>query len=163
MKFVLEEDIEYIFKSLGKKVNQLEGKKLLISGGAGFLGTYFTEVISKYNKKVFKKPCKVLVVDKLINKQKKIQLKNNSFNFKVHDISKKININEKFDYIIHAAGIPTPTEYKLKPVETLDVSYFGTRFLLNMARKMKAQFIFFSSSEIYGNPDKKKYTNKRRL
>ena len=153
MKFFLEEDIEYIFKFLRKKTKKLEGKKILISGGAGFLGTYFTEVIAKFNKYIFKKPCKILILDRFIDKKKKIQLIKNSFNFKVLDISKKINLNDKYDYIIHAAGIPTPSEYKLRPIETLDVSYIGTRYLLEIAKKMKAKFVFFSSSEIYGNPD----------
>ena len=155
MSFVLKEDIDYIFKSIKEKTKKLEGKRLLISGGAGFLGTYFTEVIAMLNKNVFKKPCKVLIIDRIIHEKKRLQLKKNFFKFKVHDVSKKINLTEKFDFIIHAAGIPTPSEYKVKPIETLDVSYFGTRFLLDMAKKMKAKFIFFSSSEIYGNPDKK--------
>ena len=160
MEFFLEEDIDYIYKSLGRKPKTLEGKKILISGGAGFLGTYFTEVIARYNKTLFKKPCKIFILDKFIDKKKKILLKKNSFDFKVHDVSKKINLSQKFDYIIHAAGIPTPSEYKVRPIDTLDVSYLGTRFLLDVAKKMKAKFIFFSSSEIYGNPDKKNIPTK---
>ena len=75
MEFFLEEDIEYIYKSLGKKAKILEGKKILISGGAGFLGTYFTEVIARYNKNLFKKPCKIFILDNFIDKKKKILLK----------------------------------------------------------------------------------------
>ena len=67
MSFVLKEDIDYIFKSIKEKTKKLEGKRLLISGGAGFLGTYFTEVIAMLNKNVFKKPCKVLIIDRIIH------------------------------------------------------------------------------------------------
>ena len=155
MNFFYEEDIEYIYNSLKNKVTKLEGKKILISGGAGFLGTYFTEVIAKFNQRIFKKPCKILIIDRFIDKSKKKNLQKNYFKFKIHDVTKEIKLKEKYDYIIHAAGIPTPSEYKIKPIQTLDVSYFGTRYLLEIAKKMRSKFIFFSSSEIYGDPDKK--------
>ena len=156
MKFFLEEDINCIFDSLKNKSNKLSGKNILISGGAGFLGTYFVQVINKLNERKFKKPCKVHIIDRFIDKEKKKFLnKNKNFSFTEKDVSKHLSIKNKFDYIIHAAGIPTPSEYKIKPIETLDVSYFGTRYLLDIAKKMNAKFIFFSSSEIYGNPDKK--------
>ena len=61
---------------------------------------------------------------------------------------------KKIDIIIHAAGIASPFYYRKKPLETLDVTINGTRNLLNIAKKNKSKFIFFSSSEIYGDPDK---------
>jgi len=156
MKFFLEEDINCIFDSLKNKSDKLSGKKILISGGAGFLGTHFVQVINKLNQKQFKKPCKVHIIDRFIDKEKKKELnKNKNFSFTEKDVSKKLLIKTKFDYIIHAAGIPTPSEYKIRPIETLDVSYFGTRYLVDLAKKMNSKFIFFSSSEIYGNPDGK--------
>ena len=51
MKFFLEEDINCIFDSLKNKSNKLSGKNILISGGAGFLGTYFVQVINKFNER----------------------------------------------------------------------------------------------------------------
>ena len=90
MSFVLKEDIDYIFKSIKEKTKKLEGKRLLISGGAGFLGTYFTEVIAMLNKNVFKKPCKVLIIDRIIHEKKRLQLKKNFLNSKFMMFQKKL-------------------------------------------------------------------------
>ena len=67
-----------------------------------------------------------------------------------------INKFKNFDYIIHAAGIASPYYYRSKPLETVDVSVIGTRNLLDLSNKFKCKFIFFSSSEIYGDPDPEK-------
>ena len=77
MKFFLEEDINCIFDSLKNKSNKLSGKNILISGGAGFLGTYFVQVINKLNERKFKKPCKVHIIDRFIDKEKKKFLNKN--------------------------------------------------------------------------------------
>jgi len=58
-----------------------------------------------------------------------------------------------FDYIVHAAGIASPYYYRARPLETLDVAFLGTRSLLDLARANQAKFTFFSSSEVYGDPD----------
>jgi UDP-glucuronate decarboxylase len=57
------------------------------------------------------------------------------------------------DYIIHAAGIASPFHYRRYPLETLGVAIDGTRNLLELARTKRSRFAFFSSSEIYGDPD----------
>ena len=57
-----------------------------------------------------------------------------------------------FDLIVHAAGIASPYYYRKKPIETLDVSYSGSKNLLELSRVCKAKYIFFSSSEVYGDP-----------
>ena len=91
MKFFLEEDINCIFDSLKNKSNKLSGKNILISGGAGFLGTYFVQVINKLNEREFKKPCKVHIIDRFIDKEKKKFLnKNKNFSFLEKDVSKHL-------------------------------------------------------------------------
>jgi len=97
MKFFLEEDINCIFDSLKNKSNKLSGKNILISGGAGFLGTYFVQVINKLNERKFKKPCKVHIIDRFIDKEKKKFLnKNKNFSFLEKDVSKHLSIKNQF-------------------------------------------------------------------
>jgi UDP-glucuronate decarboxylase len=57
------------------------------------------------------------------------------------------------DYILHAAGIASPYYYRAYPLETLDVAVTGTRQTLELAKRTGARITFFSSSEIYGDPD----------
>ena len=61
---------------------------------------------------------------------------------------------------MHAAGIPSPKHYFKKPIEAIFTSITGTKKLLEYSKKNKSKFIFFSSSEIYGNPDKKNIPTK---
>ena len=61
---------------------------------------------------------------------------------------------------MHAAGIPSPKNYYKKPIEAIFTSITSTKNLLEYTKKINAKFIFFSSSEIYGNPDKKNIPTK---
>jgi UDP-glucuronate decarboxylase len=73
--------------------------------------------------------------------------------FVEHNIIEPWNPGGRFDHIIHAAGIASPFYYRAHPLETLDVAISGTRNLLDLAREGQSHFVYFSSSEIYGDPD----------
>ena len=150
MNHFLDSDISEIVKNTKKISKYFSGKNVIITGGNGFLGKYLVEIFSKYNY-FLNKPVKVFVYDTTIDKVNLSNSKNIKFIKK--DVSKKFNINKKIDIIIHAAGIASPFYYRKKPIETLDVAINGTRNLLEYAKRQKAKFIFFSSSEIYGDPD----------
>ncbi len=150
MSILLTEDIEKILEDTKAFSKSFSGKKILLTGGNGFLGKYFIEVFKKYNL-ILKKPLSIYVYD-IAGKYPQNNIKN--FTFIKKDISKNFNFKKKIDIVIHAAGIASPYYYRKKPIETLDVAINGTRNCLNIARKCKAKFIFFSSSEIYGDPDK---------
>ncbi len=151
MNFFLKKDIDTIIKNTKNISKYFNGKKILITGGNGFLGKYFIKIFSEYNK-YLKKPVKVLIYDNTLQNTKLLNSKN--FKFIKKDVSKKFDVNTNIDIIIHAAGIASPFYYRKKPLETLDVAINGTRNLLEFAKKQNAKFIFFSSSEIYGDPDK---------
>jgi UDP-glucuronate decarboxylase len=75
----------------------------------------------------------------------------------IHAVEADVNTfdahNAKFDWVIHAAGIASPYYYRAHPVETLNVAVNGTQNMLRIAQDAGARFVFFSSSEIYGDPD----------
>ncbi|MBI4451971.1 NAD-dependent epimerase/dehydratase family protein [Candidatus Woesearchaeota archaeon] len=151
---VVEEDIRSIGEDLKPIANKLSGKTLLITGGAGFLGNYFLLTIEHLNKNVLTEPCKVISVDNFITGMKYQIGESGNFKAIKHDIVKPLKIDEKIDYIIHAAGIGSPKFYRIYKIETIDVGVLGTRNVLEMAKEKKVKsFMFFSSSEVYGDPD----------
>ena len=156
-KFYLNSDIEEISKNLMKYSKVISGKNFLISGANGFLGKYFIKTLIRMNKSLSKK-IKVIAIDIKFDKSE-IYKDKNIKKIKV-DINKIDNLKFKSDYVLHAAGIPSPKHYYNKPIEAIFTSITGTKKLLDYSKKNKSKFIFFSSSEIYGNPDKKNIPTK---
>ena len=66
MAFLNSEDIIEISNFLRKEKFKFEGKTILLTGGRGFLGRYFTDIFFYFNKKVFSKPCKLISIDNMI-------------------------------------------------------------------------------------------------
>lgn len=152
------EDIETIVAGIAAEAPKLSGKTVLISGGAGFLGKYFMGVFSYLNKHVLEKPMRVISVDNFITGDRD---PNFDFSDKTHvldvwgDVTNPLPVREDLDYIIHAAGLASPVFYMKYPLETIESAVTGAKNLLELARKNKnlEGFLFFSSSEIYGDPD----------
>jgi len=155
--FLLQADIQEIVQRLGNISDQFCGKRILLTGGRGFLGRYFMEVFKTLNETVLKDPLELIVLDNLITAGKEGAEIPNYKNIKFinHDVIRPFDIENKVDYIIHAAGIASPYYYRAYPLETLEVAITGTRRMLELADKHDARFTFFSSSEIYGDPDPK--------
>lgn len=148
-----------IINDIQNEATSLEGKTILISGGSGFIGSYINSILYLLNKKRFKKKCKVISIDNYITGSKKnflLNIKDNNFQFLHADVRLPLIVNEKVDYIIHAAGLASPYYYKKYPLETIESAIIGAKNLLELARVTKPHsFLFFSSSEIYGDPDPK--------
>lgn len=156
---LLQKDIENISYNLKDIHDKLNGINILIAGGLGFLGKYFIDVISYLNKNE-NLNIKLYVIDNFITSNTNITKK---FISEISDTN--IIINQKdiikfeeffeLDLVINAAGIASPYYYRKYPLETVDVNIDGTKNLLKLSLQNKCKFIFFSSSEIYGNPDSK--------
>jgi len=147
----------YDIKAVSEMLNEsseLEGKTLLWTGTGGFLGQWVLEFIKYLNQSVLISPCKLLAYDINIP-EKTIQ---NEFAecgiyFRKHNLTTKLPlINEKIDYVVHMAGIASPTHYKQLPLETIDVAVEGVRSALEIAKIHGAKFLFTSSSEVYQTP-----------
>ncbi len=155
--FVLDPDIQEIAEALGDEAKAFAGKTVMLTGGRGFLGRYFTEVFVYLNEAVLKEPCKLVVIDNLITAGKEGANMGDRPNvtFIKQDVIMPVDWDEDVHFIIHAAGIASPFYYRKYPLETLEVATAGTRNMLQLAHEHGAQFVFFSSSEIYGDPDAK--------
>jgi len=149
------EDVSEIVARLENATQQLGGKRILLAGGCGFLGRYFLEVFARLNATVLTQPVSVVAMDNLITAANVPEVLANDPNleFVEHNIIEPCKLDGRFDHIIHAAGIASPFYYRAHPLETLDVAITGTRNLLDLARNGHSHFVFFSSSEIYGDPD----------
>jgi len=122
--------------------------KILVAGGAGFLGSHLCEFLLKKGHYVF-------CIDNLLTgkKQNITELLNyKNFKFKKIDVIKKFNINEKFDAVINFASVASPIHYNTYKLETLLVGSYGTYNLLEFAKKNNAKFLMASTSEVYGDP-----------
>jgi len=161
-RFFYEGDIAEIAKQLDSTASAFEGKSIVMTGGAGFLGRYFAETFNYLNKNVLKKPCKLIALDNLITSTSAELEKTftGEIRFLQHDVTQPFKPDFQVDYILHAAGIASPHYYRKFPLETLDVAIVGTRNMLELASQHKAKVLFFSSSEIYGDPDSKNVPTK---
>ncbi|PKP56355.1 MAG: epimerase, partial [Candidatus Altiarchaeales archaeon HGW-Altiarchaeales-1] len=121
---------------------------ILVTGGAGFIGSHLCEYL-------LKKEFKVICVDNLsTGKEKNIKhLKNNkNFKFLKKDVREDLGINEKTDYIFDLASRASPKDFRTYPIDILTTNGLGVYNLLNLAEKNNAKFLFSSTSEVYGDP-----------
>jgi len=122
--------------------------RVLITGGAGFLGSHLCDYL-------LDKGHQVIALDDLITgKTDNIAhlAGNNNFKFIKQDVTEYIYIKEDLDYILHFASPASPVDYQKYPIQTLKVGSLGTHKTLGLAKEKKAKYLLASTSEIYGDP-----------
>lgn len=127
----------------------MPGKKILITGAAGFLGSHLCD-------RFIAEGCRVLGMDNLATGTMcniEHLFGDSRFKFKNHDVSKTIHVSGALDYILHFASPASPADYLRMPIQTLKVSSLGTHNLLGLARAKNARILIASTSEVYGNPE----------
>lgn len=153
-------DLQCIFDHLEQpEKDKLKDSTILITGCAGFLGYYFMSFLSEYSDRLGIK--KIIGIDNFkLGKPEWItglSKSNHKIELYTFDITQfSLFENEKIkdiDFIIHMASIASPTYYRKYPLETIDANVLGLRALLDFYKNKDIKgCLFFSSSEVYGDP-----------
>jgi UDP-glucuronate decarboxylase len=120
--------------------------RILVTGGAGFLGSHLCE-------RLLKEGHEVLCLDNFFTGRKKNTeefLKNPAFELVRHDIVLPILL--EVDKIYHLACPASPIHYQYNPVKTIKTNILGTLNMLGIAKRTKARMLLASTSEVYGDP-----------
>jgi UDP-glucuronate decarboxylase len=124
-------------------------KTVVVTGGAGFIGSNLCEKLLNGNNKV-------ICVDNLFTGNKKnIEhlITNPNFLFIDHDIMNPLQIDNNIEEIYNLACPASPPKYQQDPINTLKVNFIGVLNLLELAKNKKAKFLQSSTSEVYGEPE----------
>ena len=122
--------------------------RILITGGAGFLGSHLCD-------KFIGKGYEVICMDNLITGSTENiahLIGNDQFRFIHHDVTEYMYIDGELDAILHFASPASPVDYLRYPIQTLKVGSLGTHKALGLAKAKKARFLLASTSEVYGDP-----------
>lgn len=123
-------------------------KRVLITGGAGFLGSHLSD-------RFLKEGYHVIAMDNLLTgSMDNIEhlFPNKDFDFYHHDVSKYVHVPGELHYILHFASPASPIDYLKMPIQTLKVGSLGTHNLLGLAKAKRARILVASTSEVYGDP-----------
>ncbi len=127
---------------------KVDGRTFLITGGAGFLGSWLAERLESLGGKVI---CKDNLSSGSLDNIRHLKAK-----FIHADVCNPPKISGKIDYIIHAASIASPDYYQKKPIETIWANTIGLHNMFSLAKEKKSRgFLYTSTSEVYGNPPDK--------
>lgn len=159
---VVKSDLDHIHAMLGDKAKAFDGQTIVITGCAGFLGFYITQYFVLLAEKLGVK--RVIALDTfLLDKPAWLTdlaaahgdiLEVQTFDISKDDLGAIPGASEA-GFVVHGASIASPTFYRQYPVETLDANIWGLRHILDLyrGRDTLKGLLFFSSSEIYGDPD----------
>jgi len=122
--------------------------RILITGGAGFIGSHMTD-------RLIGEGHQVVAMDNLVTGDLaniNHHRSNPNFEFIFHDVSNHIHVPGKLDWVLHFASPASPIDYLQLPIQTLKVGALGTHNALGLAKAKGSKFILTSTSEVYGDP-----------
>jgi len=145
MDHSIRSDLEALLEQLNG--DQLRSKKVLVTGGAGFIGSWLCDILVSSGSFV---DC----IDNLCTGLKQNidhLLKTSNFRFHDFDVEDIRPGNDRHDLILHFASRASPEEYQQHPIETLTANSQGTQNMLELARRNDACVVYASTSEVYGD------------
>jgi dTDP-glucose 4,6-dehydratase len=124
------------------------GRRVVVTGGAGFLGSHLCEALLARGDRV------VCVDDLSTGRTDNVAAleAQESFELMVADVSVAFDVDGPVDAVLHFASAASPPDYLARPLETLAVGSEGTRHGLALAKNHGARFLLASTSEVYGDP-----------
>ncbi len=122
--------------------------RVLITGGAGFIGSHLCESFLTQGHEV------ICMDNYSTGAEENIAgfASNPRFTFMDHNVSRYIRVEPPLDYVLHFASPASPVDYLELPIPTLKVGSLGTHNALGLAKAKKAVFLLASTSEVYGDP-----------
>ena len=123
-------------------------KRVLITGGAGFLGSHLCD-------RFIEEGFEVICMDNLSTgtaDNVAHLIGNENFQLIKHDVTNYMHVGEELDLILHFASPASPIDYLEMPIQTLKVGSLGTHKALGLAKDKGARFLLASTSEVYGDP-----------
>ena len=161
MVYNIQDDIDEILNRLKRENISFKKKTILVTGGAGFLGSWMCDVLVKQG-------AHCICLDNLSSGRfENIShiMNNSNFRFINHDISDRIYFGfthhpkgicvgdiKKIDIVMHMASRASPFEFQKYPIPILKSNTLGTMNALGIAKAHNALFFYTSTSEVYGNP-----------
>ncbi|MXR50435.1 NAD-dependent epimerase/dehydratase family protein [Halovenus sp. WSH3] len=122
--------------------------RILVTGAAGFLGSYLTDHLLADGHEV-------IGMDNRVSGQTENlddAFEHPDFSFYEHDVTEFIHVSEDLDAVMHLASLASPVFYRENPIKTLKVGALGTHKTLGLAKEKDATYLFTSTSEVYGDP-----------
>lgn len=123
--------------------------RVLITGGAGFLGSHLCERLLAGGHEV------IAMDNRVSGRTENLEsiFYNDDFSYHDHDVTEFIHIAGELDWVFHLASLASPIFYQENPIKTLKVGALGTHKTLGLAKAKNANYLFTSTSEVYGDPE----------
>lgn len=123
--------------------------RILVTGGAGFLGSHLCE-------RLLEEGHEVIAMDNQVSGQTdnlEDIFYHDRFTYYEHDVTEFIHISGELDWVLHLASLASPVFYRDYQIKTLKVGALGTHKTLGLAKEKDAKYLFTSTSEVYGDPE----------
>jgi len=122
--------------------------RILITGGAGFIGSHLCDrLLADGHEVIAMDNLSTGSTDKIVHLAGR-----DDFSFIKHDVTNYIYVPGPLDAVLHLASLPSPVDYLNKPIQTLKVGALGTHKTLGLCKEKEARFLLASTSEVYGDP-----------